>query len=95
MGVLVGLDLPLAGEGTEAGVRSPTSGQLSGSEEKHLRLRVRKLICGSLNGMITGSPFCSHRYPRWCGGWELEFRDYGAIPGQGLLLTVERWTEGT
>ena len=53
-------------------------GQLSGSEEKHLRLRVRKLICGSLNGMITGSPFCSHRYPRWCGGWELEFRDCGA-----------------
>ena len=26
--------------------------------------------------------------------WELKFRDYGAIPGQGLLLTVERWIEG-
>ena len=25
-----------------------------------------------------------------CSGWELEFRDCGAIPGQGLLLTVER-----
>ena len=36
-GVLVGLDLPLASEGTEAGVRSP---QLSESEEKHLRLRL-------------------------------------------------------
>ena len=29
----------------------PISGQLSGSEEKHLRLRVKQLICGSLNGM--------------------------------------------
>ena len=28
-----------------------TSGQLSESEEKHLRLRVKQLICGSLNGM--------------------------------------------
>ena len=27
-------------------------------------------------------------------GWELEFRDCGAIPGQGLLLTVERQIEG-
>ena len=30
---------------------SPTSGQLSESEEKHLRLRVKQLICGSLNRM--------------------------------------------
>ena len=29
----------------------PTSGQLSESEEKHLRLRVKQLIFGSLNGM--------------------------------------------
>ena len=50
-GVLVRLDLPSAGGGTEAGVRIPTSGQLSESEEKHLRLRVKQLICGSLNGM--------------------------------------------
>ena len=50
-GVLVGLDLPLAGGGTEAGGPIPTSGQLSESEEKHLRLRVKQLICGSLNGM--------------------------------------------
>ena len=27
------------------------SGQLSESEEKHLRLRVKQLICGSLSGM--------------------------------------------
>jgi len=49
-GVLVGLDLPLVGGGTEAGVRFPTLGQVSESEEKHLRLRVKQLICGSLNG---------------------------------------------
>ena len=29
----------------------PTVGQLFESEEKHLRLRVKQLICGSLNGM--------------------------------------------
>ena len=28
-----------------------TSGQLSESEKKHLRLRVKQVICGSLNGM--------------------------------------------
>ena len=35
------------------GGRGPisTSGQLSESELKHLRLRVKQLICGSLNGM--------------------------------------------
>ena len=35
-GVLEGLDLPLAGGETEAGVQIPTWGQLSESEEKHL-----------------------------------------------------------
>ena len=29
----------------------PTSRQLSESEEKHLRLRVKHLVCGSLNRM--------------------------------------------
>ena len=29
----------------------PIVGQLSESEEKHLRLRVKQLICGSLSGM--------------------------------------------
>ena len=29
----------------------PTLGQLSESEEKHLRLRVKQLVYGSLNGM--------------------------------------------
>ena len=46
-GVLVGLDLTLAGGRTLI----PTSGQLSESEEKHLRLRVKQLICSKLKGM--------------------------------------------
>ena len=50
-GVLLGWDLPLVGGGTEAGLKIPILGQLSESEEKHLRLRVKQLICGSLNGM--------------------------------------------
>ena len=47
------------------------------------------------------SPCCSHTYPgQGCrspgrqSSWELEFRVCGAIPGRGLLLTVERWIEG-
>ena len=50
-GVLVGLDRPLAGGGTEASHPIPRAGQLSESEKKHLRLRVKQLICGSLIGM--------------------------------------------
>ena len=50
IGVLVGLDLPSAGQGRETGT-IPTAGQLSESEEKHLRLSVKQLICVSLNGM--------------------------------------------
>ena len=49
----------------------------------------------------SDSPCPSHTYPGqglWSPGrlkrWELEFRDYGAIPGWGLLLTAERWVEG-
>ena len=50
-GVLVGLALPLAGGELKSRGPIPTSGQLSESEEKHSRLRVTELICGSLNGM--------------------------------------------
>ena len=39
----------LGGWGAEAGI--PTSAKLSESEEKYLRLTVKQLICGSLNGM--------------------------------------------
>ena len=48
--MLVGLDLPSVGGGTEAGGPIPTSGQLSELEEKHLSLRVKQLIFGSPNG---------------------------------------------
>ena len=54
--MLVRLDLPLAGGGTSRGP-IPTSGQLSESEEKQLRLRVKQLICGSLNGMRIRESF--------------------------------------
>ena len=49
-GVLVGVDLPLAGGEAKQG-SDPPAGQLSESEENHLRLRVKQLMCGSLNGM--------------------------------------------
>ena len=49
----------------------------------------------------SDSPCCSHTNPGqecWspgrCSGRELEFRGCGAIPGWGLLLTVETWIEG-
>ena len=49
--MLVEMDLPLVGGGTEAGGLITTSEQLSGSEEKHLKLRMKQMICGSVNGM--------------------------------------------
>ena len=39
-------------------------------------------------------PRQGHRCPRRCSDWELELRDCSTIPGRGLLLTTERWTEG-
>ena len=85
----------------------PTLGQLSESEGKHLRLRVKQLIGGSLNGKrIRESllqPYipqeCIHTRqecwsPRMCSSWELEFRDCGAIPGQGLLSTEKDRVRG-
>ena len=76
---------------------SPTSGQLSESEEKHLRLRVKQLICGSLNRMRIRQSLLQPYIPRTgrrssirSSSWELKFGDCGAIPGRGLLLTSER-----
>ena len=45
----------------------------------------------------SDSPCCSHTYPRQCSGWELEFRDCGAIPGQDccrLRKDTERRIKG-
>ena len=47
--MLAGPDLPWAGGGLKRG-SDPHSGATE-SEEKHLRLRVKQLICGSLNGV--------------------------------------------
>ena len=52
--MLVGLDLPLAG----------TSRPLSESKEEHLRLRMKQLICGSLNGMRIRQPLLQPYIPR-------------------------------
>ena len=41
----------LSGWGNWSRSPMPTLGQLSESEEKHLRLRVKQMVCGSLNGM--------------------------------------------
>ena len=78
----------------------PHSGAIE-SQEKHLRLRVKQLICGSPNGMrIRQSllqPYISgqeHGSPGRGSSCKLEFRDCGAIPVRGLLLTAERWMEG-
>ena len=48
-GELVGLGLPSTGGGTEAG--SDPHIRATESEEKHFRLRVKQLSCGSLNAM--------------------------------------------
>ena len=50
-GVLVRTGPALSGWGNYNTGLIPTLGQLSESEEKHLRLRVKQLICGSLNAM--------------------------------------------
>ena len=60
------MDLPSVGGGTEVGGPIPTSGQLSELEEKHLRLRVKQLICGSLNG-IRIRQFLLQPYKLWTG----------------------------
>ena len=95
-GVLEGLDLPSAGGGTEAGGPTPTFEQLSESEEKYLRLRVKQLICGSLNGMRIRQSLPQHAScrqerwpPGWGSGWELQLSASGAIPGRELLLNEE------
>ena len=44
----------------------PILGQLSESEEKHLRLRVKELMCDSLNRMRIRQ-FLPHPYIPWTG----------------------------
>ena len=75
---------------------NPTSGPLSELEENHLRLRVKQLISGSLNGVRIRQSLpqpntqCAETRVSGKESWEPEFRDCGAIPLRGLLLTAER-----
>ena len=91
--MLVGLDLPLAGGGSRDPI--PISRQLSESEEKHMRLRVNQLICGSLNGMRIRQFLLQLYIPRTGTRvpWKVQKLGAGAIPGQGLPLTMKRQTE--
>ena len=105
----MGLDLPWEGAGLKQGP-GPSVGALEAEEtvqgtEKHLRLRVKQLVCERLNGMrITETNLAAaiHSPERDAGthvpweaqGWELERRDPAAIPGRGQLLTAGRRPRG-
>ena len=58
------------------------------------------MICDSLNGMkitqtILITAICTlDRSNRNLSGWELEHRDWRAIPGQGLLLAMGKSPKG-
>ena len=82
--MLVGLDLPSTVGELKQG-SNPHIGQLSESEEKHLRLRVRQQICGSLNGMrITVLATAIHTPDRDTGPLE------GTATGTWSLGIVEQ-----
>ena len=52
----------------------PHIGALTESEEKHLRLRVKQLICGSLNGMRIRQSLPQPYIPRMGtrGPWKVQ-----------------------
>ena len=64
----------------------PPIGQLSESEEKHLRLRVKQLICGSLNGMRIRQSLPQPYIPPGRNAGLLE----GAVAGSWSLGIVEQ-----
>ena len=84
-----------------------TLGQLFWVEVKQFGLRLLESEAADLwqsewNNNHIDNPCCSHIYsgqghksPRKCSSWELEHRDWRAIPGQGLLLTAGRQPKGT
>ena len=82
-GVLVGLDFPWQVGNWSRGL-IPTSGQLSESEEKHLRLRVKQLICGNLNGMRIRQSTAVHTQDKDTR------RMKGAVAASCSLGTVEQ-----
>ena len=87
-GVLLGLDLPSAGGGTEADVRSPHWGNFlsqretfkAESETAHLwQPKWNENQTALATAIPTPKQGC--RSPRRCSSWELELRDCAAIPG--------------
>ena len=82
--MLVGLDLPSAGGGTEAGVPSPRGANVwvrgetfkAESETAELRQPTWNENQTALDVRWTGM-----LVPGRCSNWELEFRDCGAVLG--------------
>ena len=72
----------------------PTVGQLSESEEKHLRLRVTQLLWGSLNGkrirQSLPQPYIAQTV-QWLGAG---VEGLWSNPQAGLLLMEERRIKG-
>ena len=87
-GVLVGLGLPSAGGGTEAGVQSPHRGNClsqgetfkAGSETVDLwqpKWNENQTVLAT----VIQTPDRDAGSPGRCSNWELEFRDCGAVLG--------------
>ena len=79
VGVLVRLHLPSAGGGTKAEVRFPHPGNCLSHRRKHLRLRVKQLICGSLNGVRIRQSLPQPYIPRT--GTQLPYKVQGLGAG--------------
>ena len=80
-GVWVGLVLPSVGGGTKAGVQSPQWGNCLSQEKKHLRLGVKQLICGRLNGMRIRQSLLQPCIP-WTVGTQVPWK--AQQPGAGI-----------
>ena len=98
--MLVGLDLPSASGGTEAG-SDPHIGAIVSvrGETFKAKSETADLWQPKWNERQslpqTYIPQTGMQAPGRHSNWELEFRDCGAIPGCRLLLTVERQIERT
>ena len=98
--MLAGLDLPAAGGGTEAGVQSTHWGNCLKQRRNIYEDETADLRQPKCNENQTVLAAAIHTPDRDAGPLEgaaavsWEHRDCGAIPGHGLLLTADRWTEG-
>ena len=69
----------------------PHMGQLSESEEKHLKLRVKELICGGLNGKRIRQSLPQPYIP-WTGTrvpWKVKQLDLGVWSDPGVRAAVD------